>query len=126
LFRFIFSPEGTFFRSFLLDEVVKSIDALSREQLVLLVSRLGLQGVQLPVLLPGAKQAFVPLSPSLSEEDRRVVENVVKIGTWHSPVLGRGQQPSCALVVVVVVLRRPGMWNGKIGEVGICIGTPII
>jgi aarF domain-containing kinase len=41
--RFIFSPEGTFFRSFLLDEVVKSIDALSREQLVLLVSRLGLQ-----------------------------------------------------------------------------------
>lgn len=41
--RFIFSPEGTFFRSFLLDEVVKSIDALSREQLVVLVSRLGLQ-----------------------------------------------------------------------------------
>jgi aarF domain-containing kinase len=39
----VFSPEGTFFRSFLLDEVVKSIDALSREQLVLLVSQLGLQ-----------------------------------------------------------------------------------
>lgn len=39
----MFSPEGTFFRSFLLDEVVKSIDALSREQLVLLVSQLGLQ-----------------------------------------------------------------------------------
>lgn len=69
----------------MLDEVVKSIDALSREQLVLLVSRLGLQGVQLPVLLPGAKQAFVPLSPSLSEEDRRVVENVVKIGEGKQP-----------------------------------------
>ena len=78
--RFIFSPEGTFFRSFLLDEVVKSIDALSREQLVLLVSRLGLQGVQVPVLLPGAKQSFVPLSPTLSDEDRQVVDNVVKIG----------------------------------------------
>lgn len=39
-----------------------------------------LQGVQLPVLLPGAKQAFVPLSPSLSDEDKQVVENVVKIG----------------------------------------------
>jgi hypothetical protein len=42
----------------------------------------GLQGVQLPVLLPGAKQAFVPLSPSLSDEDKQVVENVVKIGEW--------------------------------------------
>jgi hypothetical protein len=51
--RFIFSPEGSFFRTFLLDEVVKSIDALSREQLVLLVQRLGLSGVRLPVLLPG-------------------------------------------------------------------------
>jgi hypothetical protein len=39
-----------------------------------------LQGVRLPVLLPGAKQAFVPLSPSLSDEDKQVVENVVKIG----------------------------------------------
>lgn len=44
----------------------------------------GLQGVRLPVLLPGAKQAFVPLSPSLSEEDKQVVENVVKIGEKHT------------------------------------------
>lgn len=51
--RFVFSPEGLFFRSFILDEVVKSIDALSREQLVLLVQRLGLSSVQVPVLLPG-------------------------------------------------------------------------
>lgn len=43
-----------------------------------------LQGVRLPVLLPGAKQAFVPLSPSLSEEDKQVVENVVKIGEQHN------------------------------------------
>lgn len=55
--RFIFSPEGSFFRTFLLDEVVKSIDALSREQLVLLVTRLGLSGVQVPVLLPGRWRA---------------------------------------------------------------------
>jgi hypothetical protein len=36
--------------------------------------------VQVPVLLPGAKQPFVSLSPSLSDEDKQVVENVVKIG----------------------------------------------
>jgi hypothetical protein len=46
------------------------------------------QGVQVPVLLPGAKQPFVSLSPSLSDEDKQVVENVVKIGealpiSWH-------------------------------------------
>jgi hypothetical protein len=57
--RFIFSPEGSFFRTFLLDEVVKSIDALSREQLVLLVQRLGLSGVRLPVLLPGGFGALI-------------------------------------------------------------------
>jgi hypothetical protein len=57
--RFIFSPEGSFFRTFLLDEVVKSIDALSREQLVLLVQRLGLSGVRVPVLLPGARRCLL-------------------------------------------------------------------
>lgn len=51
--RFIFSPQGSFFRTFILDEVVKSIDALSREQLVMVVQRLGLENVRLPLLLPG-------------------------------------------------------------------------
>lgn len=36
-----------------MDELVKSVDALSREQLAALVGRLGLEGVRLPVLLPG-------------------------------------------------------------------------
>lgn len=62
--------------------MVKSIDALSREQLVVLVQRLGLSGVQLPVLLPGARASFVSLSPTLSDEDRQVVDNVAKIGAW--------------------------------------------
>ena len=51
--RFAFAPEGTFFRQFIMDEVVKSIDALSREQLALLVNRLGMGRVMVPVLLPG-------------------------------------------------------------------------
>lgn len=53
--RFAFSPEGSFFRQFLMDELVKSVDALSREQLAALVARLGLEGVRLPVLLPGGQ-----------------------------------------------------------------------
>eukprot|EP00877_Chromochloris_zofingiensis_P007733 jgi/Chrzof1/3212/Cz12g16050.t1_COQ8 len=77
--RFVFSPEGAFFREFIMDELVKSIDALSREQLAALVLRLGLEGVRLPVLLPGAARAFVPLTPQITIEDRLVVDNVAKI-----------------------------------------------
>eukprot|EP00775_Hariotina_reticulata_P008944 gene8944-9121_t len=96
--RFVFSPEGLFFRSFILDEVVKSIDALSREQLVLLVQQLGLSSVQVPVLLPGAKQTFVPLSPTLSEEDKQVVENVVKVVNFLTKGSLNGAGPDPALV----------------------------
>ena len=35
---------------------VKSIDALSREQLLALLTGLGLQGARLPLLLPGASK----------------------------------------------------------------------
>ena len=51
--KFIVSPQGVWFREFVLDEVVKSVDALSREQLLMLVQQLGLQAIMLPVLLPG-------------------------------------------------------------------------
>jgi len=42
-------------------QVVKSIDALSREQLLLLVQQSGLQAVMLPVLIPGEE----PVRPSV-------------------------------------------------------------
>lgn len=58
---------------------MKSIDALSRDQLGAVVMRLGLQDVSIPLLLPGAKKASIPLTPSLTSEDRKVVENVSKI-----------------------------------------------
>ncbi len=45
---------GAWFRQFVMDELVKSIDALSRDQAHLLAQRLGLAGLPLPVLLPGA------------------------------------------------------------------------
>ena len=72
--------QGSFFRDFMLDELVKSIDALSREQAVGLLVRLGVPaGVRLPLLLPGAKAMSVPLAPTLTEEDRKVVENITKM-----------------------------------------------
>lgn len=52
--RFVLSPEGAFFREFLLDEAVKSVDALSRDQFRQLLTLLGMQNAMVPVLLPGA------------------------------------------------------------------------
>lgn len=85
--RFILSPQGVWFREFVLDEVVKSVDALSREQVVLLVQQLGLQAISLPVLLPGSRRSTLPLAPKMTEEDRQVVGNVAKIVSF----LTRGQ-----------------------------------
>ena len=76
--RFLLSKEGTFFRNFLLDEVVKSIDALSRDAAATSVASVGLGSVVVPMLLPGAKP-FVPLSPDVTEEDVQQIENVQKM-----------------------------------------------
>ena len=56
--KLLLSPEGRFFREFITKECVLSIDALSRAQLAALAARLGLQGVRLPVLLPGAARPW--------------------------------------------------------------------
>lgn len=88
--RFMFSEDGRFFREFLLDEVVKSIDAMSRDQARIAIDRLGLGNVLVPILVPGAKP-LVPLSPSVTEEDRRLVDNVTKIVSFL--VGGAGGDP---------------------------------
>ena len=56
--KLLLSPEGQFFREFITSEVVLSIDAMSRTQLAALVDRLGLAGINLPVLLPGAPRSW--------------------------------------------------------------------
>eukprot|EP01024_Parvocaulis_polyphysoides_P057373 TRINITY_DN60_c0_g2_i1.p1 TRINITY_DN60_c0_g2~~TRINITY_DN60_c0_g2_i1.p1 ORF type:complete len:216 (-),score=45.10 TRINITY_DN60_c0_g2_i1:595-1242(-) len=77
--KFMFSKEGMFFREFIMDELVRSIDALSRDQIQQLYVNLGLKGVQIPVFLPGVKVRALPLTPHVSEEDKLVVENVTKL-----------------------------------------------
>lgn len=77
--QFMLSDDGTFFRSFLLDEIVSSIDAFSRSQLRALVDRLELTDVLLPLWLPGAKQAALPLAVEVSDEDRAQVESVARL-----------------------------------------------
>ncbi|KAK9804220.1 hypothetical protein WJX72_001850 [[Myrmecia] bisecta] len=90
--RFLFSDSGQFFREFLLDETVKTIDALSRAQTQALLERLGLAGLRIPVLLPSL--AFLPLAPRISQEDQQVVDNAVKLVTFLSNGQGSSLTPS--------------------------------
>jgi hypothetical protein len=55
-----------------MDEVVRSVDALSRDQLSALAHQLGLGAARIPLLLPGTRTASLPLAPPVSEEDRQV------------------------------------------------------
>ncbi|CAN4090943.1 unnamed protein product [Withania somnifera] len=79
---FLLSDKGDFFREFLLDEIVKGIDALTREQLVQIMAYLGI-GNAIPVLSM-VPAAFVPIRPAalvpyVTEEDRIILNNVQKI-----------------------------------------------
>jgi len=76
--KFIISEEASFFRDLLVEEVVKSIDALSRQQLWLLVDVLGLRNAFVPLLVPGVLRPFVPLAPRVTAEDRKLIDNMVK------------------------------------------------
>jgi len=76
--RFFFSPEGKPFREFMLEEIVTVVDASSRDATQELVRRFGLANVPVPSF-------FRALSPELSEDDRRMVQ---QIGTLVQFLLG--------------------------------------
>ncbi|KAI8101319.1 hypothetical protein M9435_001427 [Picochlorum sp. BPE23] len=82
--KFILAPEGSFFRDFLMEEAVKSVDALSRNQLRELVALLGLEDVLIPILVPGASRRLLPLAPPLEDDDQIVVQNLVKVVNFLS------------------------------------------
>ncbi|GJP56087.1 hypothetical protein CLOM_g15146 [Closterium sp. NIES-68] len=109
---FILSPRGAFFRDFILDEVVKGVDALAREQIASLLNILSnptspsatsvirntpLAGA-LPLLmllppLPGQQQVqelVHAVTPRVTDEDRAVLENLRKVVAF----LSRGSDSS--------------------------------
>lgn len=78
---FLLSQQGEFFREFILDEVVKGIDAISREQLAQLMVAFGLDRMvpslnRLP-FFSFFRPAF--LLPSMTMEDELVVNNTRKV-----------------------------------------------
>ncbi|XP_047332893.1 uncharacterized protein sll0005 [Impatiens glandulifera] len=79
---FILSEKGNFFREFLLDEIVKGIDAVAREQLIQIMAVLGFgNGIprvfsMIPTFGPVKP---VALLPTITQEDRIILNNVQKI-----------------------------------------------
>lgn len=87
--RFLCSDEGATFRSFLVNEMVKGIDGLSREGARQLLYSLRLEWVTIPVLVPFVVRPL-PLMPTVTNEDRRTVHNITKlvdffVGTYDGP-----------------------------------------
>ncbi|XP_021857757.2 uncharacterized protein [Spinacia oleracea] len=75
---FLLSDKGNFFREFLLDEIVKGIDAVTREQLVKATASLGIA----PVL--SMVPAFGPIKPAMllptiNAEDKIILNNVQRV-----------------------------------------------
>ncbi|RLN07845.1 hypothetical protein C2845_PM11G21920 [Panicum miliaceum] len=74
---FLLSERGNFFREFILDEIVKAIDAVSREQLIQIAASFGV-GNATPAfsMVPVRARALLP---TITEEDRVILNNVEKV-----------------------------------------------
>ncbi|CAN6485875.1 unnamed protein product [Victoria cruziana] len=78
---FLLSEKGNLFREFILDEIVKGIDAVSRDQLIQIAAAFGIQGSS-PIF--GMVPNFGPLRPTIllpriTEEDKVALDNVQMI-----------------------------------------------
>nr|POF08471.1 uncharacterized protein CFP56_55712 [Quercus suber] len=78
---FLLSDKGNFFREFLLDEIVKGIDAVTRDQLVQILSVLGIRNAVPVFSLVPAFGPFKPaaLVPTINDEDKVILNNVQKV-----------------------------------------------
>eukprot|EP00579_Thalassiosira_antarctica_P012386 CAMPEP_0201913594 /NCGR_PEP_ID=MMETSP0903-20130614/3998_1 /ASSEMBLY_ACC=CAM_ASM_000552 /TAXON_ID=420261 /ORGANISM="Thalassiosira antarctica, Strain CCMP982" /LENGTH=807 /DNA_ID=CAMNT_0048448827 /DNA_START=149 /DNA_END=2572 /DNA_ORIENTATION=+ len=73
--QFFFSPEGNVFREFILEEIVSFVDTSGREASQEVMMALGLNNLRMPSLVRA-------LSPSLSTEDKRSVQQMRKLAQF--------------------------------------------
>lgn len=70
--RFFFSPDGQVFREFMLEEIVTVVDASSRDAVLELSKRLGVNNLPIPSFLRA-------LNPELSDQDKQMVQQIQKL-----------------------------------------------
>ena len=76
---FFFSSDGEIFRTFLLDEVVRAADALSREALTELTMTPAITTLSRLPAPPGSRALLQALAPPLTEADQKVVASIRKL-----------------------------------------------
>lgn len=76
---FFFSDDGEVFRGFLLDEVVRAADALSREALTELTLTPAFSALSRLPGPPGSRQLLRALAPPLTPSDEKVVASIRKL-----------------------------------------------
>ncbi|CAM8893387.1 unnamed protein product [Rhodiola kirilowii] len=101
----LLSDKGNFFREFLLDEIVKGIDAVTREQLVQLMSGLGIRSPNPVFSMVPAFGSFrtTALVPTITQEDRIILNNVQKIVEFLTEGTSISRQPGQGIDVARVV-----------------------
>ena len=119
--RFFFSEEGLLFREILLEEISTGIDALSRDAVRELAVRLitvlpdsilssgvagafgrgrGTGNARGSILRTPVVSFFKTLAPKLSEEERQVVDNIVKLATFLVNQKGGSEEVSVGEVLM--------------------------
>jgi len=73
--RFFFSTEGYVFREFILEEIVNFVDASGREATQEVLRALGLSNLPMPSFIRA-------ISPSLSDEDKRMVQQMRRLSAF--------------------------------------------
>lgn len=76
---FFFSDDGEVFRGFLLDEVVRAADALSREALAELALTPAAEALSRFPAPPGSRALIRALSPPLAPADQKVIASIRKL-----------------------------------------------
>ncbi|XP_062166121.1 uncharacterized protein LOC133872575 [Alnus glutinosa] len=104
-FAFLLSDKGNFFREFLLDEIVKGIDAVTRDQLVQIMSVLGVGNAAPVFSMVPAFGPFKPaaLLPTTTEEDKLILNNVQKVVEFLTAGSSRSRTPDQGVDVVQVI-----------------------
>ncbi|KAK9137926.1 hypothetical protein Sjap_008520 [Stephania japonica] len=102
---FLLSDRGNFFREFLLDEIVKGIDAVSREQMLQVMAMLGMGNIR-PFfsLVPNiGPLKLTTLLPTITDEDKIILNNVQKIVEFLTAGTADSRKLNQAVDVVPVI-----------------------
>ncbi|OVA14177.1 Protein kinase domain [Macleaya cordata] len=107
---FLLSDKGNFFRDFLMDEIVKGIDAVSREQMVQIMAALGIgnsfsiMNSMVPALGPLRPAVLLP---TVTEEDRIILNNVQKVVEFLAAGTSKSRTTSQDINAVQVIHLLP-------------------